>query len=36
MLVFRNGIVEILDRRALATLGEFDPAYLFPDDLRKD
>ncbi len=36
MLVFRNGIVELLDRRALASLGEFDPAYLFPDDLRKD
>ncbi|KQR84288.1 Crp/Fnr family transcriptional regulator [Sphingomonas sp. Leaf343] len=36
LLLFRNGVAEILDRRALAALGEFDSAYLFPDDLRKD
>ncbi len=36
LLLFRNGVVEILDRRPLAALGEFDPAYLFPDDPRKD
>ncbi len=36
LLLFRNGAVEILDRRPLAALGEFDPAYLFPDDPRKD
>jgi len=32
LITFRNRQVEIHDRKALASLGEFDPAYLYASD----
>jgi len=34
LLTFQNRQVEIHDRKALAKLGDFDPAYLYPTDLN--
>lgn len=31
LLIFRNNEAELIDRRALAALAEFQPGYLFPD-----
>ncbi len=35
LLLFRGGEAQILDREGLRRVAEFDPAYLYPDDLDR-
>jgi CRP-like cAMP-binding protein len=35
LLLFRGGEVRILDCEGLRRVAEFDPAYLYPDDLDR-